>query len=166
MKKGRIYVCHTFYHVYISFLKEFVRPKEEKGNATIVLSKMSNDFGDIKERIPLSGFFKEAVEFDEHSFKDFPELDKYRKDRGNALVNLIPRIIFTSKYAKLQEKYVPVDFKEYDEIYVFCDNDPIGTYLNKKRIHYHAVEDGLNYLATFVNAKRDNAGGFAYLSKI
>lgn len=160
MKKGRIYVCHTFYHLYISFLKEFARPKEEKGNATVVLSKMSNDFGDIKDRIPQSGYFKEAIEFDEHSFNDFPKLSKYKKDRGNALVNMIPRIIFTSKYAKLQEQYVPVDFKEYDEIYVFCDNDPIGTYLNKKRIHYHAVEDGLNYLSTFVNAKRDNAGAF------
>ena len=48
MGLGRIYVCHTFYHLYISFLKEFALPKEEKGNATVVLSKMSNDFGEIK----------------------------------------------------------------------------------------------------------------------
>ncbi len=160
MKKGRIYVCHTFYHVYISFLKEFVLPPEEKGNATMVLSLMSNDFGDIGERILQSGYFKEVYDFDEHSFKAFPELDKYRKDRGNALANMIPRIIFTSKFAKLQEQFVPVDFRDYDDIYVFCDNDPIGVYLNKKRIRYHAVEDGLNYLASFINAREDNKGGF------
>ena len=29
-KRGRIYVCHTFYHLYISFLKEFNQPEEEK----------------------------------------------------------------------------------------------------------------------------------------
>lgn len=36
-----------------------------------------------------------------------------------------------------------VDFKKYQDIYVFCDSDPIGYYLNYKKIHYHAVEDGL-----------------------
>ncbi|MCR4648815.1 MAG: glycosyltransferase family 52 protein [Lachnospiraceae bacterium] len=160
MKSGRIYVCHTFYHVYISFLKEFARPESDKGNASIVLSKLSNDFGDIGDRIPASGYFKEVFVFDEKRDTEFPELAKYRKNRGNIVLNMIPRIIFTSKFAKLQEKYVPVDFKNYEEIYVFCDNDPIGIYLNKKRIHYHAVEDGLNYLASFVNAHADNKGHF------
>ena len=160
MGLGRIYVCHTFYHLYISFLKEFALPKEEKENATVVLSKMSNDFGEIKDRIPKSGYFKEVYEYDEKRDTEFPELAKYRVDRGNILLNMIPRIIFTSKFAKLQKKYVPVDFKKYDDIFVFCDNDPIGIYLNKNRIHYHAVEDGLNYLASFVNAIYDNRGGF------
>lgn len=160
MKKGRIYVCHTFYHLYVSFLKEFARPIEEKGNATIVLSKLSNDFGDIKERIPASGYFKEVFEFDEKRDTEFPELKKYRVNRGNILINMIPRIIFTKKYAKLQEATMPVDFKEYDEIYVYCDNDPIGLYLNQKRIHYHAMEDGLNYLGGYVNAMYDNRGHF------
>jgi len=160
MRSGRIYVCHTFYHVYISFLKEFSLPESEWGNASMVLSKMSNDFGDIKERIPLSGYFKEVFEFDEKRETEFPELAKYKKNRGNALFNMIPRIIFTSKFAKLLQQYVPVDFNDYEDIYVFCDNDPIGIYLNKKRIHYHALEDGLNYLSTFVNARADNKGFF------
>ena len=160
MKSGRIYVCHTFYHVYISFLKEFARPESEKGNARIVLSLMSNDFGDIGDRIPASGYFKEVFIFDEKRDTEFTELAKYRKNRGNIVLNMIPRIIFTSKFAKLQEKYVPVDFRNYEDIYVYCDNDPIGIYLNKHRIHYHAMEDGLNYLSTFVNAHADNRGHF------
>lgn len=160
MKSGRIYVCHTFYHVYVSFLKEFARPEEERGNASIVLSLMSNEWGDIKERIPLSGYFKEVFEFDEKRETEFPELAKYKKNRGNIVLNMIPRIIFTSKFAILQKPYVPVDFKKYEDIYVYCDNDPIGIYLNKNRIHYHAMEDGLNYLSTFVNALADNKGHF------
>ena len=36
--KDRIYVCHTFYHVYITFLKEMNLPKEEQGKATLAVS--------------------------------------------------------------------------------------------------------------------------------
>ena len=49
-RKERIYVCHTFYHVYIAILKECNFPLERRGGATLVLSKMSNDFGNLKER--------------------------------------------------------------------------------------------------------------------
>ena len=50
MKKSRIYVCHTYYHVFVSILKEFAPPKEEQGQATLVLSKMSTDFQDLDVR--------------------------------------------------------------------------------------------------------------------
>lgn len=30
LKKERIYVCHTFYHVYVAFLKEMNLPAEKK----------------------------------------------------------------------------------------------------------------------------------------
>ncbi len=156
----RIYVCHTFYHLYISFLKEFSLPTDEKGNASVVLSRMSNDFGDIKERILQSGIFSEVFEYDEKTEKEFPELEKWKKDRGNIVVNMFSRIVFTSKFAKLQAEFVPVDFKKYDDIWVFCDGDPIGYYLNKNRIHYHAVEDGLNYLGGYVMALYTNKGHF------
>lgn len=43
----RIYVCHTYYHVYVTFLKELNLPKEMRGQAVLVLSKMSNDFEEI-----------------------------------------------------------------------------------------------------------------------
>lgn len=31
-KYDRIYVCHTFYNVYVTLLKECNRPKEEQGS--------------------------------------------------------------------------------------------------------------------------------------
>lgn len=161
-KNGRIYVVHTFYHLYISFLKEFKQPENERGNATVVLSLMSNDWGDIKERIVPSGVFKEVYEFDEKKETFFPELAKYRVNHGNIIANMIPRIVFTKKFAKLQEKYVPVNFNDYDEVYVYCDSDPIGLYLNQKKVHYHVVEDGLNYLSRSIPAKRDNPNGFGF----
>ena len=53
---------------------------------------------------------------------------------------------------------IPTDLKKYKDVYVFCDNDPIGYYLNMNHIYYHAVEDGLDTLRPFVPALEDNKG--------
>ena len=156
-----IYVCHTYYHVFVTMLKELNKPAEERGKAVLVLSKMSNDFEDLKTRAEKSGVFSEVIEFDEKRDTFFPELAKYRTDKGNILANMYNRIIFTKKFAKLEEQFVPVDFRKYDDIYVYCDVDPIGIYLNQKRIKYHAMEDGLDTLKPCVQAIYDNRSHFA-----
>jgi len=169
MFKSRVYVCHTYYHVYVALLKEFALPKEEQKKATIVLSKMSSDFADLKERLESQGLFEEVVEYDEKPFWFFKELDKYKKDYHNFVKNTVNRIIFTKKFAKLQAQYVPINFKEYKDIYVFCDSDPIGYYLSANRIRYHALEDGLNCLVYVDGARYDNRGHFkikAFLSAL
>ena len=160
--KKRIYVCHTFYHVYMACLKEFYLPDEMHGQATLVLSKMSTDFGNMKERAEQSGLFEEVFWFDEKRYDVFPQLRKYHKDRGNIVLNMIARIIFTKKFGKLQEPYVPVDFKQYEDIYVFCDADPIGYYLSYKKIYYHALDDGLNSTKNCDDARYDNRGHFEF----
>lgn len=173
----RIYVCHTYYHVYVTFLKELaLRRKasqgslslENTGQAVLVLSKMSNDFEDLKGRVESTELFEQVVEFDEKREDFFPELARYRKDTGNFLGNLWNRIRFTKRYAALEAPYVPVDFRRYKDIYVYCDSDPIGYYLNQNRIYYHALEDGLNCLKNFDAARYDNRGHFglkAFLSR-
>lgn len=171
--KERIYVCHTYYHVYITFLKEFKLRREstnlnQLGEATLVLSRMSNNFENLKQRVEKTGLFVEVIEFDEKRDDFFPELKKYREDKGNIVFNMLSRIRFTKKFAKLEEKYIPVDFKEYKDIYVFCDTDPIGYYLNQKKIYYHSVEDGLNTIVNCDEARFENRGHFqlkALLSK-
>ena len=165
--KERIYICHTYYHVYVSFLKELNLPEEKRGQASLVLSTMSIDFENLKDRVESTGLFEAVYEFDEKKDTFFPELEKYRKDTGNLVKNLWNRIIFTKKFAKFQEPYIPVDLKEYKEIFVYCDSDPIGYYLNQKRIWYHALEDGLNCLKNYDAARYDNKGHFglkAFLS--
>lgn len=139
-----VYVCHTFYHVYNALVKELNKEKSQWGQATLVLSTMSQDFGSLKERIEASGVFKDVFMFDEKEDVTSPEVMSYHQNRGNIVLNLLQRIKYTRLLGKLQEPYVPVDFKEYDEVYVFCDSDPIGYYLNYKKIPYHALEDGLN----------------------
>lgn len=158
--KKRIYVCHTFYHVYISCLKELNLPREEWGQATLVLSRMSNDFGNLQERVEKEGLFAEVIPFDEKEESFFPELAAYREDTGNLVKNMIQRIRFTRRFGKLLEPYIPLDFKEYQDIYVFCDSDPIGYYLSTHKISYHAVEDGLDCIRYYDTARFDNRGHF------
>ena len=99
----------------------------------------------------------------------FPELAKYHVDRGNLLINMLARIRYTKLLGKLQEPFVPVDFRSYEDVYVFCDSDPIGYYLSYKKIRYHALEDGLNCIRYYDTARYDNKGHFrlkAFLSSI
>lgn len=166
--KGSIYVCHTYYHVYVTFLKELNKPREEWGKATLVLSKMSINFENLKERVEKVGLFEEVLEYDEKRQSAYPELDKYMVQGGNIVPNMIRRIIMTKKFGKLCEKDIPVDFTQYQDIYIFCDSDPIGYYLNYKHIYYHAVEDGMNLARYCDYARFDNRGFFplkAFMSK-
>jgi hypothetical protein len=156
----RIYVCHTYYHVYISCLKELWSGRPQNGEATMVLSKISTDFGDLKARLEKTGLFAEVYEFDEKRADFFPEVDKYRQNYGNRIRHMYNRLIFTKKLGKAQIPYLPVDFRRYQNIYVYCDLDPIGYYLNYAHIPYHAVEDGLNCFAYSDGPRFDNRGFF------
>lgn len=158
--KERIYVCHTYYHVYVTFLKELALPVEKRGQATLVLSKMSNHFETLGSRVERTGLFEQVITFDEKREDFFPELVKLRTAGKGFLMHLWNRIRFTRLYAKLEEPYVPVDFREYGDVYVYCDSDPIGYYLNQKKIPYHALEDGLNCLKNFDAARYDNREHF------
>ena len=173
MKKGknqavrpRIYVCHTYYHVYVTFLKELKLRREADGSgepagkADLVLSSLSNQFENLKARVESTGLFARVIEFDEKGEDFFPELAVLRKGGRGFLGNLRSRIRFTKRYARLEAPYVPVDFREYGDVYVYCDSDPIGYYLNQNRIYYHALEDGLNCLKNYDAARYDNRGHF------
>lgn len=166
--KERIYVCHTYYHIYVTFLKEMNLPAEKRGKATLVVSHMSTDFEDFPDRLRQSGFFEDVIDFDEKGEKFFPQLAKYRKKEKNFIKSTWNRIQFTKKFARLEAEYIPVDFKQYKDVYVFCDSDPIGFYLNANKIPYHALEDGLDCLKNGDLAHLDNMGHFeikAFLSQ-
>lgn len=158
--KARIYVCHTYYHVYVACLKELNLPRKDRGNAALVLSTMSNDFGNLQSRAQQCGLFEEVYMFDEQEDVKLPEVMKYHTDKGNLLLNMLARIKYTKLLGKMQQEYVPVDFEEYTDVYVFCDSDPIGYYLSYKKIPYHALEDGLDCISTYDTARYDNRGHF------
>ena len=156
--KSRVYICHTFYHAYISAVKELNRGA--RGEATLILSTMSNNFGNLKERAEKTGLFADVYMFDEKEDVTSDEVMKYHRDRGNVVANLLQRITYTRLLGKLQEPYVPVDLREYRDIYIFCDSDPIGYYMNYKKIYYHSVEEGLDTLVDSDTARYSNSGFF------
>lgn len=162
--KDRIYVCHTFYHVYVTCLKEFRFRREaagkEWGKADLLLSSMSNRFGNLEQRAKACGIFRNVVEFDEKPAHFFEELQPLQQNTGSLWGNMRNRIRFCRRLGELEEPYIPVDFREYGDIYVFCDSDPVGYYLNYKKIPYHAVEDGLDCIRYFDAARFDNRGHF------
>ena len=60
---------------------------------------MSNNFEDFGERVKSTGLFEDVIPFDEKREDFFPELAKYRIDKGNIVFNMWQRILFTRKYA-------------------------------------------------------------------
>ena len=85
--KDRIYICHTYYHVYVTFLKELklraeADPAKKAGAATLVLSKMSNNFENLKSRVESTGLFEEVLEFDEKREDFFPLYEGVCQTRG------------------------------------------------------------------------------------
>ena len=153
-------MCHTYYHVYVACLKELALPAAKRGIATLVLSTMSNDFGNLRERAMRCPLFEETVLFEEKADTFFPELQKYHTDRGNLFLNMLSRMKYTKMLGRLEKPYVPVNFRQYRDVYVFCDSDPIGYYLNYEKIPYHALEDGLNCIQYYDTARYDNRGHF------
>lgn len=51
--KSRIYVCHTFYHVYVAILKEMKLQREDANyqKGDIALSEISTNFENLAERL-------------------------------------------------------------------------------------------------------------------
>lgn len=104
--KDRIYVCHTYYHVYVTCLKELALPAGQRGRATLVLSTMSNDFGNLRKRAQACSLFEEVVMFDEKEDTFFPKLQKYHTDRGNLLLNMLARMKYTKMFGKIGRAHV------------------------------------------------------------
>ena len=158
--REKIYICHTYYHVYIAAVKELALGMDSVGHADIILSTMSNDFETLPERLNKSGVFDNIYMYDEKEDVTSKEVMKYHQDRGNIVLNLLQRIKYTRLLGQLQEAYIPTDLSQYKEVYVFCDSDPIGYYLNYKKIPYHAIEDGLNSGLLDDQARLANKGAF------
>lgn len=165
--KKRIYVCHTLYHVYVSLLKEMTEFHEE-GGADIALSDIFMDFGDLNIRLEKTPVFEHVYKLHEVRDENIPGLMKYKENHNNVMIHLFNRLIYTKKYGKAQDQFFTINFKEYQDIYVYCDSDAIGYYLNYHHIPYHAVEDGLDCLRHKDAAHEDNEGHFglkAFLAK-
>lgn len=159
-KRKRVYICHTFYHAYVTLVKELVMGRAHFGEADLLLSTMSNDFGLLADRIREENIFGEVHSFDERPPSSDEEVMRYHEDRGSLFLNLLQRIRYTRLLGALQEEVMPVDLSAYEDVYIYCDSDPVGYYCNYKKIPYHAIEDGLNSGLLDNQARTSNRGAF------
>lgn len=146
MKSDRIYVCHTYYNVFISLLKELNFQRENPDKGVIALSLMSTNFNDLSVSLKRLNLFSEVLELNEVHPSKFEEKFEFAINKShwwNPFQLIINYVFYWRYIAKQTEKYINVDFHGFKQIYVYCDSDPIGQYLNYKRIPYTAVEDGL-----------------------
>lgn len=142
----RVYICHTYYHVYVSLLKELNNDNDKNIKTDIVLSKMSTNFKNLRTHLEKSGIFNNVFEMDERNANELLGGEINRYSSSNLLVKLIWQIKSTRLIAKRLCKFIDIDFSKYDEIFVYVDGDPIGHYLNYKKIKYCAVEDSLDIM--------------------
>lgn len=67
--KSRLYVCHTFYHVYVAILKEMKlarnMPASAYQKADIALSAISTDFENLGDRLTKTAIFDTVIALDE-----------------------------------------------------------------------------------------------------
>ena len=112
MAKKTLYICHTYYHVYVSLLKEFARNPEEQGHATVYLSTMSTDFENFKDRLEASGCVEKVITYEEKLPGFFKDLEKYKKPSKFFPAAIANRIKYTKKLGKYEEAYIPEDLKQ------------------------------------------------------
>ena len=81
--KSRIYVCHTFYHVYVAILKEMkvVRqtPAKQYQKADIALSSISTDFEHLGDRLEKTRIFHKVLRWMKSGRTFFQSLQNIEK---------------------------------------------------------------------------------------
>lgn len=129
MKK--IFICCTYYHLLISIIKAL----KSSDKCDVLLSTAWNDFTLIQdkaliEKLKKSNIFSNVI------------LDEVLINKRQNIVN--SKFKELKKYFLLKRirKNFSIDLSDYDDIYLFNYNNPIGRMINKSKIYHNLLEDG------------------------
>lgn len=124
----KVYICHTYYQVYITIVKEIKAKKE----SDIILTTSIPNVESLKRSLEKSKIFNDIIIFPEIELKEkfYNEHIESLKFRGNKLIDIVER----------QFKI----YKNYKNIYIYNDWTIFGCYIMDKKIKYHLIEDGLD----------------------
>ena len=126
----KLYICTTYYHVYITLLKQFVG----RHSADIVICD------DLATGKRLSEKIREKHLFRNVWFVATKSMHDMRKH------NFVDDILFQhSRRFSTLRSLLPFDVDDYDDIYIYHDGTPLGKYLNDAKKPYNLVEDSLNF---------------------
>ena len=142
---SRIYICNTYYQVYIAIIKELnFKKRDDFVKADLMLTDVATDFKDLHQRVEKLDLFENIFDFHQPPHWELAPKEHAALGKGNEIKKFMTRIRYSKKIIKEIEKYVDFDFTAYDEVYMFDDADPLGYYFYKHKLRYIAVEDALN----------------------
>lgn len=144
MDKSKIYICHTYYHVLISIIKEI----SSNANADIVICDTIPEGEKIVGSLKKSGIFKNVFEFSEKKYKN----NSLNRSRFGKL-----EILFiNSKYKKMIKPSFQLNKDIYKEVNIFNDWTYLGYYLRANKIYYNLLEDAKDSYKVLENYVRIN----------
>lgn len=146
MKGNSIYICHTYFQVYITLIKAMI---DKQKNDVVICNTIPNSKRLINS-IKKSKIFKNVYYYSEvEALQEFMDRKIERK------------IFRTDQTIKLFEKNANFRLDCYDDIYVYNDWTTVGAYLIDKKLKYHLIEDGIN---AFYYIKGNFAGKVTFLN--
>ena len=131
-----LYICSTYYHVYIVLLK--CLGGAEKGRPDLVVCDDIPTGKRLAEKLKESGLFFHVW---------FVEQSKLPREWGRNLIDWC----FFQKRRRYQaiSPLLPFRLDTYSDVYIFHDGTPLGMYLNDAGKPYHLIEDSLNFYQVF-----------------
>ncbi len=141
-RKGLIYVVSTYYHAYISCVKQLVN----RCNADILVTGYIPESDILAQRLRESGLFGAVYRADN-------PCEYVPRNRADKALHLHKR------NAQMIEPFLPVDFRGYETVCIYHDDTWVAHYLKNRRIPYRLIEDGLDSL------KHIKDTSFAYMAR-
>jgi len=133
----KLYICSTYYHIYITLLKYFAEPFE--GDLVICDDIPTGEL--LAKKINVRKWFRKVF---------FVTQKKLPDESGK---NPIDWVLFQHKRrAKLIKPLLPFDLNEYTDIYIYHDGTPLGMYLADVGRKYHLIEDSLDFYKTLYSS--------------
>lgn len=132
-----IYVCGTYFHVFITLVKTLIN---KKNDASVVLESSIPEYEKLYKKLNETKLFKKVYKFNIE-----PIRKKFLEEK------IETRLFRTNQMIILFEKYCKIDFTKYDNIYLYNDWTLIGCYLMDKKMHFHLIEDAQD---TFIYRKQ------------
>ena len=129
LNKKKLYICLSYYHVYIALLKCL---NDKKSICDIVICDSINDYKKLFININNSKIFDKVFLFEE-------------KKLNISKRTFLQKVFGKSDLKKQIEKSFYLDFNIYKEVYIFNDCSRIGQYLKVSNVKYHLLEDGRNF---------------------
>lgn len=126
----RLYICSTYYHVYIVLLKQFADPQA----SDLVVCDDIPTGKQLTAKLQEAGLFHRVW---------YVEQSKLPEVRG---WNRLDWVLFQHRRRfRIVRPMLPFDLDNYQDIYIFHDGTPLGMYLADAKRPYHLIEDSLNF---------------------